>query len=226
MLQLNLLPDIKTEFIKGQKLKRTVMVISILAAGVAVGLVILTASLLAIQKKHLSNLDKNIAKLTSEFESTPNLEEILSVQSQLVSLPELYNGRPAVDRLPGYLDQTTPSIVRLNNLVVDFATSTIEISGTGDTLEAVNNYVDTIKYTTYKAEVESAESLNAFKDVVLSEFGRDDEAATFTIMFVFDPNIFDITQKIQLTVPNLVTTRAQAPSAELFNGLGEGGESQ
>jgi hypothetical protein len=214
MIQLNLLPQVKVDYIKGQHVKRLVMGISLVATAVSVGLVIIMFSLVAIQKKHVSDLDKDIDKLTTELKSTPDLDKILAVQSQLNVLPSLYDGRPAVDRLPTYLDQTTPTGVRINKIVVDYTLSTIVIEGKADTLELVNSYTDTLKFTTYKVGEEA--SLQAFKDVVLLEFGRDEKEATYTISFGFDTTIFDITKTVNLVVPSLVTTRANAPGTDLF----------
>lgn len=215
MIQLNLLPDIKTQYIKGQNMKRLVLLIAMIAAGVAVGLVIITGALAATQKAHLGNLDEDIQRLTKELEDTPDLSRILSVQNQLNTLPGLYDGRPAIDRLPNYIDQTTPPGVRITRYMIDFSASKIEITGEADTLELVNSYADTLKYTEYYVgeDSEQAETKQAFKDVVLVQFGRDDKSASYTITFAFDPVIFDITQSVTLTVPTLQTTGAAPPNA-------------
>ncbi len=219
MIQFNLLPDIKIEYIKTQKLKRVVILISIAAVAVAVGLLIIFFSFSAVQKKHISDLDKDIAALRTELEETPDLTRILSIQNQLNVLPDLYNGRPAVDRVPQYIDQTTPSGVGIERLIVDFSASTVEIKASAPTLQLMNSFADTLKYTTYRIQGEEGDqALQAFGAVVLSEFARDAEGASFTLRFSFDPTIFDIQQSVSLTVPNLVTTRAQAPSADLFKG--------
>lgn len=218
MIQFNLLPDIKVDFIKTRKLKHVITLLSIVSAGVAVGIVAITFSYSAVQKRHVSNLDEHISQLETEIKAIPDLTKILSVQSQLGSLPGLYDNRPAVDRLPGYLDQTTPSGIGISQLVVDFSLSTVEILGQGPSLEAVNRYADTLKFTGYKTSDEG-DSLPAFKDVVLSSFGRDDVGATFSLTLGFDPIIFDSKQTVKLEVPTGVTTRSQltVPNTDLFN---------
>jgi Tfp pilus assembly protein PilN len=215
MIQLNLLPDIKLDFIKGQRMKHMVLTLSFLAIGISVGLLLVLLSLVAIQKKHVGDLDKDIDGLITELEETPELNKILSVQSQLHSLPALYDARPAVDRLPTYLDQTTPVGVRISHIAADFSTSTLEITGRADSLELVNSYVDTLKFTKYTVG-EDKNELQAFKDVVLINFGRDEQEANYTVSFVFDPTIFNITKDVKLAVPSLVTTRVSVPSADLF----------
>ncbi len=224
MIQFNLLPDIKLEYIKMQRLKRVVVLISIVAVAFSAGLLILLLSFSAVQKQHISNQDADIARLRSELEDTPDLTRILSIQNQLNTLPELYNGRPAVNRLPTFLDQTTPNGVGLSRLTLDFSNSTIELTGRAPTLEMVNAYVDTLKYTTIKKDAGEESETSAFSGVVLNTFGRGVEGANFTISLSFDPYIFDISQEVELTVPNLVTTRAQVPSPDLFNGVIPTGE--
>lgn len=220
MIQFNLLPDVKVEYIKTKRLKRILLLSAIAASGVSVFILFLTFSYAAVQKRHLSNLDKDVDRISTELKSNPELTKILSVQNQLNTLPSLYDGRPAVDRLPGYLDQTTPQGVGIGRLTLDLSLSTIEITGEADNLQLVNSYVDTLKYTIFKSDEEGAVEAAAFTNVVLTQFGRDSETADFVINVTFDPLIFDVSKKISLTVPQLVTTRSQGTAAELFDGSG------
>lgn len=221
MIQFNLLPDVKIQHVKSQRTKRLVILASIAVAGVSVGVLVLLFSYTLTQKRHLGNLNKDIDSLSSELQSNSELSRILTVQNQLKTLPGLYNGRPAVGRLPGYIDQTTPAGVGINSMSLDFSTSAMNVTGNAASLELVNNYVDTLKFTTFKTE-DSSEATSAFKGVVLSSFGKTEKGASFTIDFTFDPAIFDETKNIQLVVPNIVTTRAQVPTQDLFNGSAQG----
>ncbi len=217
MIQFNLLPDVKIEYIRTQKTKRIIVLITTISVVLSLGILFLSFSFSAVRKQHLSNLDKDITAIRTELESDKDLGRILSVQNQLNSLPELYAGRPAADRLTGYLNQTTPSEVGLGRVSIDFTSSTIELVGTASSLEAVNAHVDTLKFTTFKAS-EDEEPAHAFTDVVLSRFGRDRQGASFTITLSFTPDIFDASNKVQLLVPNIITTRTQATPTDIFNG--------
>ncbi len=224
MVQFNLLPDIKVEYIKTLRLKRTVMIVAVLSVAAAIGLMLLMLSLKVLQTGHLKRLDNDISQLKTELESTEDLTKILSVQNQLNALPTLYNGRPAIERMPGYVDQVTPTGIGITQMTVDYSLSSVEIVGDADTLKTLNSYVDTIRYTTYEDTTDPAQVVegqparSAFGTINLVEFGRDSEKATFTLTFSFDPIIFDVTRKITLAVPSLVTTRADVPSPDLFNG--------
>lgn len=218
MIQFNLLPDIKVEFNKTRKLKRLMILVSFIALGLSIFLVIVTFSLTAVQKNHLSNLDKDIESLEDEITSTEDLGKILTVQNQLNSLPVLFDARPAVDRIPAYIDQVTPVGVELSDFTFDFALSTIEFEGQSENFGLVNKFVDSLKFTTYSIEGTEGETI-AFKDVFYSDFGRDDKTASYTVKMTFDPIIFDQTKKITLKVPAGVTTRSQITSTlpSLFN---------
>lgn len=213
MIQFNLLPDVKVASIKANRLKRIMMIVSVLVIIFSIAIVILSYSFVAVQKRHVGNLDKDITRLIAEIESIPELENILTVQNQLRSLPQLYAGRPAVNRLPQYLDQTTPTKVSLSRLSVDFSTSSFNIVGRADSLETVNLYVDTLKQTFFKVGKDGTPA-QAFTGVVLSSFGRDDKGAGFTIAFTFDPLIFDNSQDISLVIGSAAQTRDQAEGAD------------
>jgi Tfp pilus assembly protein PilN len=218
MIQFNLLPDIKVEFNKTRRLKRSLIGASFLALGVAVVLVIATFSMTVAQKRHIGNLDKDIVRLETEIKDTEDLDRKLTVQNQLNSLPALFDGRPAVSRLPVYIDQVTPVGVELTDLTYDFALNTIEYEGKSQGFDLINKFVDALKFTTFSVEGGDS-NLRAFKDVIYSDFGRDDKAASFTIKMTYDPAIFDQTKKVSLNVPSGITTRSQitTPLPNLFN---------
>ncbi|HVC36681.1 MAG TPA: hypothetical protein VNE40_04565 [Candidatus Dormibacteraeota bacterium] len=221
MIQLNLLPDVKLEYIKAQRLRRLLTSVSVLVSTVAlVALVLLFLFVDVVQKKNLGDLNRDIHRYSSQLQNTKDLNKILTVQNQLSSLTQLHNQKPAASQLFGYLNQTTPANADINNFAIDFNQHSITITGTADALSTVNQYVDTLKFTTYTTGTSSgnnSSSTKAFSGVVLSSFGRSDKGASYTINLSYDPNIFDITQTIKLVVPQQVTTRSEVDQpAALF----------
>jgi len=221
MIQFNLLPDVKLEFIKAQRTRRLVFSVSIIVTAASVGLLLLLLVLVGLQKKHLNDLNTDIKSNTSTLEKKPNIKTILTVQNQLGSLTGLHDQKPAADRLFTYMNQVTPAAAAITNLDVDYAQNTMVITGTADALKSVNKYVDTLKFTTFS--VAGAEnSSKAFSNVVLTSFGlttgtKDPaQAATYSISLSYDPVIFDITKSVALSVPT-ITTRAETPNpTDLF----------
>ena len=222
MIELNLLPDVKLKLVKAQRIQRIIIVVSILASAGAIALVVTLFSLNQIQKKHISDLNSNIAKNTTKLKNDSQLKKILTVQNQVNSLTALHAQKPAASRLFGYLNQVTPSDVGINSFTIDFNAHTATITGTAPALSSVNKYVDTLKFTDYQI-LNTQDKKKAFSNVVLSSFAIDSkasnpaQAATYTISFSYEPVIFDISKEITLIVPKQTTTRSTTEQpTELF----------
>ncbi|MEK7594136.1 MAG: PilN domain-containing protein [Patescibacteria group bacterium] len=223
MIQLNLLPDVKLEFIKAQRAQRLAFSIAFLAGGVSIALLVVLLSLTGLQNKHLNDLSKDIASSTAKLQKQPQIGKILTVQNQLESLTGLHDQKPAAPKVLEYINQVTPAQVDITSLTVDFTEQTATITGTADALSSVNKYVDTLKFTTYTTQDDNT-AKPAFSNVVLSSFGLGDSSggkanphpANYTITLSYDPAIFDNTQRVTLSVPNLISTRSESQPADLF----------
>lgn len=229
--QFNLLPDIKQT---GVKLQRTQRLIA--STAIVIGLISATIFLLmlltvyGLQKKQLSDADKNIATYNQKLASTESLGRILTVQNQLTTLSSLHQNKHAASRIFSYMPEVTPSNVNLNNLALDLTANTIQIDGTADSQKSVNTFVDTLKFTTYSLGSDAGKT--AFPSVVLSSFGIGEGQASFSVNISFDPVLFSnhttdssgnsVTPK--LSVPKLTSTRSviDNPANILFNGQGGG----
>ncbi len=222
MIQVNLLPDVKLQYIKAERTRRLVLSVSILIAAAAIGLLILLLSVDGLQKKHLNDLSGDISSETSELQHKPQINKMLTVQNQLQSLTALHAQSPAAARLFDYLNQVTPANVAITDLKIDFTQQTMSITGTSDSLANVNKYIDTLKLTKFTTD-SNPDNQPAFSNVVLSSFSLDTgasnpgQAANYTITMSYDPAIFDITQNAKLSVPN-VTTRSDInqPATDIF----------
>jgi len=133
----------------------------------------------------------------------------------------LHDDKLVTSRLYDYFTQATPVNTSLTKINADFELNTMDISGTGADLTAVNTYVDTLKFTKYTTKTQT-DGKNAFSDVVLSAFSRDDKGATFTISLKFDPIIFSNTETIDLTIPQTITTRSEVDKPGALFQSGEG----
>jgi hypothetical protein len=214
MIQFNLLPDVKLEYVKTQRTKRFLTLLSIVAS--AAGIAILLVSIVTVdvvQKKSLSDENNDIARYSAELKGTPNLNRMLTVQNQLNTLTTLHEQKPVTSRLFTYITQVTPSQATLNNLALDYSTNTLTVGGAAPSLDVVSTYTDTLKATTYSV-AGGVSGTHAFSNVVLSSFGRDQNGATFTITFTFDPTIFNTDDNVTLVVPQ----SAGASQSNVFQG--------
>lgn len=231
MIELNLLPDVKLEYIKAQRMRRLVVSFSIVVAAVSVAALLILLFANAVQKKHINDLTKDVDQASSELKNKPGINRVLTVQNQLNSLGTMHAAKPAAPRLFTYLNQTTPNEVTISNFTIDFVGSKVSFTGSSDSLASVNKYVDTLKFTSYTIDGKEQTStpatnstqVKAFKDIVLSSFGLGQSSngngttATYNITLVYDPVIFDNTKDVQLIVPKLTTTRSSVDNpADLF----------
>lgn len=200
MVQFNLLPDVKLEYVKTQRTKRLLTSVSLIASIASVA--ILLASVVTVdvvQKKSLNDENNDIMHYSSQLRATPNLNKILTVQNQLSTLTSLHDQKPVANRLFNYIAEVTPTQASLNELNIDFTANTMTVGGTAPSLGVVSAYTDTLKATTYSVSGSSNKS-HAFSNVVLSSFGQSQAGATFTITCSFDPTIFNTNDDVTLSV--------------------------
>ncbi len=226
MLQLNLLPDVKKEYIKAKKQKNVIFSVSILSAGVALAIVvILFITVQFVQKKSINDLTDDIKADIATLQSKEDLGKILTIQNQLNSLTSLHQDKPQASRLYAYLNQVTPADVKIGSLNIDFVESTIRIEGNAPSIASINRYADTLKFTGFTAvligddavptevtpttlKIEDLNDQNtAFKDVI-TELSRNESQASYSITLTFNPVLFDNTQTVTLSIPAEVTTRS------------------
>lgn len=226
MIQFNLLPDVKQKYMKTVRLKRTAIVVSLLITISSLTVfVLLFISVRFLQKNHIARVENDIKLNAKELNETPNLNKILTIQNQINSLPDLHEKKPLASRLSGYLYKITPSEVYIGEFETDFEQKTMKAVGTANSLESVNKFVDTIKFTTYVELDEKNEPIpgtegKPFSDVVLSSFTRTSTEVTYEITFSYNEIIFDNNKNIMLIVPKRTTTRSETEKpSDLFKDL-------
>ena len=221
MIQLNLLPDIKKEYIKAQRTKRTIITIAFIASGISVAIVfLLFTAVYVVQNQALANINKEVEENIAKLQGIEELDKILTIQNQLSALPQLHEEKPQSERLFEYLSIATPNTVELTESTlsytgegieadVDFedegdgegGSGSIEVTGVANDFKSLNTFVDSLKFATYKAyekdNDEEPTKNNAFGAVVISSSdksnaeGEDGGKIDFTVVFTFSSDIFD-----------------------------------
>ncbi len=224
MIQFNLLPDIKLAYIKAQRQKQLITSVSVIASVAAIVLfVLLLFTVHVAQKKNMNDLTADIKTQSNDLAKTEDLNKILTVQNQIGALDDLHSSKVVSSRLYGYLQQVTPTQVAISQLEVDFEGNTMSITGTAQSLAAINTYTDALKFTKYTTDT-SDEKASAFSSVVLASFARTDGKNSYTITLNFEPTIFSQDEKVQLVVPQMVSSRSsvERPSALFQQNIQEG----
>lgn len=219
MIQFNLLPDIKIQYLKAKRQKHVIVLVATIATLASLGIfILLLTTVFVLQKKNISDLNKDIKASSEELKSVDDLNKILTVQNQLGALTGLHDEKVVSSRLLDYLTQVTPANTSVSKLEVDYATNTMVITGNAPALAIVNTYADTLKFTKFVTG-ENTEERNAFSEVVLSSFNRDNKGTTYEVSLKFDPSIFENSEQVALKVPKIITTRSETDKpAETFQG--------
>lgn len=213
MIQFNLLPDIKLEYVRAQRAKHMLTSIALTSGGVALGLLLFAFFVVDVVQKHtLKTLDNDIHKYAQSVQSTKDLNKLLTVQNQLNALTGLHQQKPVVSRLFGYISQVTPSNVSINKLDVDYSTNVLSVGGSAPSIDAIRVYTDTLKSTQYEL-AHSGNKKPAFSEVVLGSFSKSDKNATFSITLKFDPALFAHSNEVTLDV----VKGAKTNQGDLFN---------
>jgi hypothetical protein len=221
MIQLNLLPQVKINFIKSQKLKRVALMVCIPLMTISILLVVFLAYIVyGSQKSKLSSLDTKAAASIDQLNGVKGLGKILTVQNQLNNLDSLHATKPITSRIFTWLNQLTPNDVSISKLTIDYPTKTITIEGASITTNLINQFADTLKFTTYTDSKTNNATPYAFSNVVLSNFSFNNSGGLivdYTLTATFDPILFNVqTSNVKLVIPNQVTTRSQTENPDVL----------
>ncbi|MBC7746834.1 hypothetical protein H7Y40_02545 [Pedobacter sp.] len=233
MIELNLLPDVKKEFIKAQRTRNTVISVSIIAT---IGAGVLTALLLSYvyvaQPLLISSQTNAIKKSTAELKAIPEIDKYLTVQNQLNTIDSLHSGLYKYSRAFSFLQQLNPSEpnnVSFSSVIFDKTTNTIEFQGISRNFQALNVFQDTLKNATltYKSG-DTENTVSLFDQVVLQEAALSNvnnaSVTSFKFQLVYpDVAFLSSSTDVKIAVPNLTTSDADrnAPK-EIFGTQLEG----
>jgi len=245
MLQLNLLPDVKKEFLHAQRQRNLVMYIAILASLISGGVVIILGLIMGgqlVQKNILTGNIDNDKQTIQGFKTGKQLDEYLTVQNQLSQIDSLKEAQPIYSRLFDYLQQLNPAdpnSVELSSAMVTTGTgsatgATIQLQGSTASFASLDVYKTTLARTTItysNGPNGNSVTETLFSSVSVSSAGLSQDSGgskvSFTINLTFNAAAFRLSSVgITLKVPQETTSDADrnAPGS-VFNGQPAGDQS-
>lgn len=227
MQQINLVPDVKQEYLHSKKLMRNIIAVSFLVTATSVGLVVMLALYVyGAQRTHISNLEEDIERDINVLRANQDIEKVLTVQNQALALPDLHTASPEISRLFDYIAVFTPADIRYSSFDVAFSDSgeaELSITGKGADFKTVNIFVDTLKNATYTyVDAPEGEELIPFTTVELSSISKTGSSGGFTAQFAvsikFDPEIFNPSLKgVEIIVPEKETSVPKTEKPQIFD---------
>ena len=134
MIEINLIPDVKSELLKAQSLRNFIIFVSSVVSIVAIGIVVVLAGTVFVaQPLLMGSKDNEIKQTFSTLEGQDNIKSTVTLQNQLNQIDNLHNSAPNTSRIIG---QITPSIkpsgeneVTYSTIDYDPDTKTLTIEG-------------------------------------------------------------------------------------------------
>ncbi len=130
--EINLVPDIKLEMIKMQKIRNLIFFICIIISIASVSITLVLGSIKGAQDLAMSGQDSHMKNLSSKILGYDELAEFLTVQNQLRGIAQVENNQKVLSRAITLLKALMPSgvdTVEVSELAVDLKTSTLTFDG-------------------------------------------------------------------------------------------------
>jgi hypothetical protein len=221
MIEINLIPDVKQELIKAERVRAGVISTTILVGIISVSVIVVLAVLIGGQAIAGNLADDAIKKQNTELQGKPDLNNTLTIQNQLTKLTQMHADKPIDSRLFDLMlaiNPAAPNDAAFSNIKLDPATNTINIEG-----QASGGYaaVEVLKKTilgtkiTYldKAGQDTAES-NTPREAILANsvdvretsYGEDasgQKVLRFVISFTYPVELFQSgLRNVEIKAPN------------------------
>ncbi|MBP9738087.1 hypothetical protein KBD20_00190 [Candidatus Saccharibacteria bacterium] len=198
MIEINLLPTVKKDYLKAQQMKHTVIIAAVLTSIVAVVLLVLVfAYVQVVQPQHQKNVQEDIDSGVKALQEKNDAVKIVTVQGALEQLSPLQDKKKISSNIFGYLTEFTPKGVTYGNIKLNMTDGTLGLQGSATSLEQANilaNNLKSAKFTYTKDD--STQTLTPFSEVIFEGLSKSDQATTaknvsFQINFKVDPLLFD-----------------------------------
>lgn len=205
MIQINLIPDVKQDYLRAQRTRNIAISLSIIAGLASVGLLavlgLIVAGQIGLDLKAKSDIKTEFNKLQS-VEDLPNL---LTIQNQLSVLPDQHEKASRDSRLFNVIsaiNPAEPNNVSFSSVKLDPENSTVTLEGSAPggypAVESLKKTIESTKFE-YAADKDGGntgvESVNMASNtsVTSTNFGEDASGARvlrFTISFSYAEGLF------------------------------------
>lgn len=222
MIELNLLPDLKKDYLRSQKQRNRVVSFSILVMIVAAGLVVLSAFYTyGFQTVQLALVNGEIKDKSEKLKNTEDISKYLTIQNQLNAIDGLHETKPRYSRFMEFLpvlNPGAPNNVQLTSLQVDEEGKTVTFTGNAPTYESLGVFKATLENAevSYKSG-DDTQKEKLFTNVAIENSGISTtsggaKTTAFTIRANYSEQAtkFDASN-VQVTVPNIAPNAQDTP---------------
>lgn len=133
--EINLVPEVKAQMIKAQRMRNMVLFICIVVSSVAVGAVVILFGIKSGQDIAMSNQDGRLELMSSKLNEYTELDDLVTIQAQLQGISSILGQKTVLSRVFGAMGATLPQgedDVKLSQLRADMTTNVISMEGQAD----------------------------------------------------------------------------------------------
>lgn len=215
MIEINLIPDVKQELIKAQRMRAAVISSAIIASIAALGAVVLVlVYVYGVQFGRHVYLDGQINTKSAELAQVEDLSEMVTIQNQLGKVTELDAKKAISSRMFDVLSAVTPSgqnAVMFSQVDVDVEGGIIRLEGQTKGYDSMEVFRKTVSNAVIEMEVDAnvtgedgepasnvrslgyvplASNINT-SDVSYGEDSDGNKVLRFTLSFTYAQELFD-----------------------------------
>lgn len=155
MIEINLVPDVKQELIKAQRVRSTVISFAILVGAISIGVVVVLAIwVVGVQTARGIISDNTITSESQKLSKVADISNTLTIQNQLSLLSQLHSSKRVDSRIFDVLNTINPpqpNDIAINKLTLDSSTNSVSISAQAPNgYPALEVFKKTIDATTFQ----------------------------------------------------------------------------
>ncbi len=133
--EINLVPEVKAQMIKTQKVRNIVLFACIVVSAISVGAVIILFGVKSGQDIAMSNQDKKLETMSAKLLGYDELDDLVAIQGQLAGLSDIANNKKILSRTFAALGVMMPEgedSVQLSELRVNLDEDSLTLDGQAD----------------------------------------------------------------------------------------------
>lgn len=214
MIEINLVPDVKQELIRAERVRSTVISFSILI-GIVVAIIVTVLAVYSygVQSVRGAILDDSIKTSSQKLIAVEDLSKTLTIQNQLTKISALNSDKKIDSRMFDVLAAiipAAPNAVQVSNLIINASDKSIVMSGqAANSYGAVEIFKKTIeganiKFTTDGTQQEIALASNVTtSDTSYGEDAAGTKVLRFTLTFNYVQELFSpLSENVSVVITN------------------------
>lgn len=239
MIEINLVPDVKQELIRANRVRSSVISLSIvIAIAAAAAVVVLSLYVFGAQTLRSNLLDGSIDSEYKKLKDVKDLNNALTIQQQVGAISSIHDSTTVDSRLFDVLTTVIPKGTTVSNFSLDSDAKTITIEGVASGYNDLDVLKKTILATKFVYQNKDDDATAQSESVALAtqvddgdrSLGQDDDGRQilrFSISFAYPDDLFSRTaingRIVAPSKTNATDSRLSTP-ASLFTSTSGGND--